>query len=113
MIRHQTNMVVFNAAMAAAIRDCLAGHAYNPGVEPVEDNDDILDGYQAGWHAAHQEWIAHQIDVKKDGGHGYPFRARCACGWQSNTYAAAHAAWDMADDHVEDQAMRWIDRTAE
>lgn len=32
--------------------------------------------------------------------HGYPFRAACACGWQSNTYAATHAAQIMADDHV-------------
>jgi hypothetical protein len=32
--------------------------------------------------------------------HGYPFRAACVCGWQSNTYAAVHAAKIMADDHV-------------
>lgn len=32
--------------------------------------------------------------------HGYPFRAACVCGWESNTYAAVHAAQIMADDHV-------------
>jgi hypothetical protein len=31
--------------------------------------------------------------------HGYPYRATCSCGWQSNTYAATHAAQTMADDH--------------
>jgi hypothetical protein len=32
--------------------------------------------------------------------HGYPFRAVCSCGWQSNTYAADHAARYIGDDHV-------------
>lgn len=31
--------------------------------------------------------------------HGYPYRATCSCGWQSNTYAATHAAQQMADAH--------------
>lgn len=32
--------------------------------------------------------------------HGYPYRATCGCGWQSNTYAAEHAAQTMGDDHA-------------
>jgi len=32
--------------------------------------------------------------------HGYPYRATCSCGWQSNTYAAKHAAQAMGDDHT-------------
>jgi len=32
--------------------------------------------------------------------HGYPYRASCTCGWFSNTYAARHAAADMAYDHL-------------
>ena len=32
--------------------------------------------------------------------HGYPYQARCECGWLSRTYAAAHAAKSMLDDHL-------------
>ncbi|QBP29700.1 hypothetical protein SEA_TYPHA_45 [Mycobacterium phage Typha] len=32
--------------------------------------------------------------------HGYPYRAKCACGWESNTYASQHAAQAMGDDHL-------------
>lgn len=42
----------------------------------------------------------HVIDISSDGGHGYPYRARCVCGWQSNTYAASHAAETMGFAHV-------------
>jgi hypothetical protein len=43
-------------------------------------------------HITTVEWIEHN--------HGYPYRAHCDCGWQSNTYAAAHAAQNMADNHI-------------
>lgn len=32
--------------------------------------------------------------------HGYPFRATCECGWTSTSYAAQHAAQQMADEHM-------------
>ncbi|QGH75728.1 hypothetical protein SEA_DREAMCATCHER_101 [Mycobacterium phage DreamCatcher] len=33
--------------------------------------------------------------------HGYPYLAKCSCGWAaSRRYAAEHAAKDAADDHV-------------
>ncbi|ACI12353.1 gp39 [Mycobacterium phage Fruitloop] len=32
--------------------------------------------------------------------HGYPYLAKCSCGWTSRRYAAEHAAKYMADDHV-------------
>ncbi|AVO25696.1 hypothetical protein SEA_MCGUIRE_91 [Mycobacterium phage McGuire] len=32
--------------------------------------------------------------------HGYPYLAKCSCGWASRRYAAEHAAKGMADDHV-------------
>ena len=42
---------------------------------------------------------------RADGGHGYPYRAHCSCGWQSWGYVAAHAAHDMADAHVTEIAV--------
>ena len=42
----------------------------------------------------------HTYTITDDGRHGYPYRAQCVCGWQSNTYAAEHAAQAMADDHI-------------
>jgi hypothetical protein len=32
---------------------------------------------------------------------GYPWQARCECGWRSIGYAAAHAAKIMMDNHLE------------
>lgn len=41
----------------------------------------------------------HNWEVRQTGGHGYPYRAHCVCGWQSNTYAAPHAADQMGAHH--------------
>lgn len=98
-------MSEFNSAALRGIRDLIAGNPYRPGAQPCEANADILDGYAYGWDEATRESYAHDVVIKRDGGHGYPYRAHCDCGWKSNTYAAAHAAWDMADDHVEEQAI--------
>lgn len=103
-----TDLAVFYAAMAQGIRACLAGDPYAPGVDPVEANEDHLDGYQHGWHVATQESYAHDVVIKRDGGHGYPYRAHCPCGWKSNTYAAAHAAGHMGDDHILQMALGHI-----
>lgn len=43
---------------------------------------------------------AHVTSVARTGSHGYPWRGHCDCGWQSISYAAAHAAQSMADDHA-------------
>jgi hypothetical protein len=32
--------------------------------------------------------------------HGYPYKARCSCGWASPGYVATHAAEGMADWHL-------------
>lgn len=103
-----TNLDTFYAGMAAGIRDLIAGNPYAPGVEPVEANEDYLDGYGHGWGEATREAYAHDAVIKRDGGHGYPYRAHCPCGWQSRTYVSAHAAGQMADDHVLTQALRNI-----
>jgi hypothetical protein len=49
---------------------------------------------------------AHTTEIIKvsDGNHGYPFVARCSCGWNSWGYVRAHAAQIMADDHVQKEA---------
>lgn len=41
----------------------------------------------------------HTTDVRATGGHGYPWRAHCTCGWQSKSYAATHAAETMGEEH--------------
>ncbi len=42
----------------------------------------------------------HAVVVRRtDNHHGYPFRAECACGFRSQSYAAAHAAQPFADNH--------------
>jgi hypothetical protein len=43
----------------------------------------------------------HSVSVKRSGGHGYPYRAHCDCGWQSKSYAATHAAQTMGAEHEE------------
>lgn len=46
--------------------------------------------------------MKHEITVTTvANNHGYPYRATCSCGWQSNTYAAAHAAESMGSYHYE------------
>lgn len=91
------------------ITDCLKGNRYQPGVDACAENAGYLDGYSHGWNVA---WRAATIDhayaVRLNGGHGYPYRAMCPCGWQSTTYAAAHAAHTMGEDHVTAQAMESI-----
>lgn len=47
----------------------------------------------SGTHAVTVGWVVNN--------HGYPYRATCECGWQSNTYAVDHAAQGMADAHME------------
>jgi len=46
---------------------------------------------------------AHATTVARSGGHGYPYRAECACGWSSKSYAATHAAAQMGAEHEESQ----------
>lgn len=41
----------------------------------------------------------HAVSVARTGSHGYPWRAHCSCGWQSISYAAAHAAEIMGEEH--------------
>ena len=56
--------------------------------------------YPSDFHRpAHSITIA---DHRHD--HGYPYRAECACGWISKSYAAVHAARTMADDHIAEMA---------
>lgn len=103
-----TTQTTFGTAALRGIRDLIAGNPYRPGVEPCEANADILDGYAYGWNEATRESYAHDVAIKRDGGHGYPFRAHCPCGWKSNTYVTAQAAGQMGDAHIEDQAVRNI-----
>ena len=42
----------------------------------------------------------HATTVARSGGHGYPYRAECACGWSSKSYAATHAAAHMGAEHL-------------
>jgi hypothetical protein len=42
----------------------------------------------------------HSVTFSYAGAHGYPYRAECACGWISKSYAAVHAARTMADEHI-------------
>lgn len=43
---------------------------------------------------------AHDIEAGwTPNNHGYPYKARCSCGWSSRGYAAKHAAEDMATWH--------------
>lgn len=95
--------------IVAGMRDYLDGQPYRP--EPVSpDNGDYLDGYSYGWSMALDADRAHNYSVRRIGGHGYPYRAVCPCGWQSNTYAAAHAAHSMAGEHVAVAAMETYNR---
>lgn len=91
--------------IVAGLRDHIDGRNYNPGVDLCADNADWLDGYSHGWNAALDASRTHNYAVSRIGGHGYPYRAVCPCGWQSNTYAAAHAAHSMAGQHVAVAAM--------
>ena len=98
--------------IVAGITDHMRGNHYNPGVELCADNADWLDGYSHGWNTALTASREHNYTVREIGGHGYPYRAVCPCGWQSTTSAAAHAAGQMGDYHVEEQAMRNISTPA-
>ncbi len=31
--------------------------------------------------------------------HGYPYRAKCSCGWQSRTYVVPRTCEESADEH--------------
>lgn len=84
----------------------------SPVSNPCEANADTLDGYAHGWDEATRESYAHDVAIKRDGGHGYPYRAVCPCGWQSRTYAAPHAAGSMGDAHITEQAMRNVSAPA-
>lgn len=95
-------------AARAGIRDCLVGSPYAPGVEPVPANADTLDGYQAGWHVAERLTREHRTCLKRDGGHGYPYRAHCSCGWVSRTYVTPAAAEMMRIDHLSGMAAEVI-----
>lgn len=96
--------------IVAGMRDHLDGRNYNPGVDVCAANVDWLDGYSYGWNTAHAASQAHPYSVRRIGSHGYPYRAVCPCGWQSNTYAAAHAAHSMAGEHVAVAAMETYNR---
>lgn len=97
------------AGIVAGLTDYLDGNTYSP--EPIsQDNGDWLDGYSYGWSMALDASRNHAYSVKKIGGHGYPYRAVCPCGWQSTTYAAAHAAHTMGEEHVTAEAMETINR---
>lgn len=37
-----------------------------------------------------------------DEAHGYPYQARCTCGWKSPGYVAEHAARQRGQAHVAD-----------
>lgn len=87
-------------AARAGILDCLTGNRYSPGVEPIPANADHLDGYAAGWHVAERLTRTHSTSIKRDGAHGYPYRAHCSCGWLSRTYVTPAAAEIMRVDHL-------------
>ena len=99
------NMDTYNTAVHNGIRDALSEHGrYAPGVPADEQHADTLDGYAAGWHCGELIYRTHNTHITADGRHGYPYRAHCACGWQSNTYASPHAADNMATGHKLDAA---------
>ncbi|ACE79926.1 hypothetical protein SEA_PARI_90 [Mycobacterium phage Pari] len=52
--------------------------------------------------AAAPQPATHDVEVVwTPNNHGYPYLAKCSCGWAaSRRYAAEHAAKDAADDHV-------------
>lgn len=99
-----------NQGIEYGITDFLSGRGYDPGVDVCVANAGYLDGYSYGWSTALKAAREHAYSVRINGGHGYPYRAMCPCGWQSTTYAAAHAAHTMGEDHVTAQAMETINR---
>ena len=96
--------------IVAGLTDYINGRNYNPSVDACAANADYLDGYSHGWNTALNTSRTHNYSVRKIGGHGYPYRAVCPCGWKSTTYAAAHAAHTMGEHHVTAQAMETINR---
>lgn len=95
--------------ITAGIRAHIDGRNYNPGVPLCADNADWLDGYSHGWGVALDASRTHAYSVRLIGGHGYPYRAVCPCGWQSTTYAAAHAAHTMGEAHITAEAMKTVE----
>lgn len=47
---------------------------------------------------------AHTVTVAATGGHGYPYRAHCRCGWVSKSYVSTHAAELMGFEHAENHS---------
>ena len=92
----------FAGAYRAGLADAVAGNPYSPPLPPGM----LSEAYAGGWGHGLDVASSHATAVRTDGGHGYPYRAHCSCGWQSRGYVAAHAAHGMADAHVVEMATR-------
>lgn len=91
----------FATAYRAGVADAVSGRRYLPPLPPGT----LSAAYAGGWGHGLNTASVHATEVRANGGHGYPYRAHCSCGWQSWGYVAAHAAHDMADAHVTEIAV--------
>ena len=94
--------IATNGAYRAGLADAVAGRRYAPPLPPGDMSEAYAGGCEHGLGVA----SSHATAVRTDGGHGYPYRAHCSCGWRSRGYVAAHAAHGMADAHVVEMATR-------
>lgn len=101
----------FATAYRAGLSDAVAGNPYSPPLPTADCRcwdcgpGMLSEAYAGGWGHGLDVASSHATAVRTDGGHGYPYRAHCSCGWQSRGYVAAHAAHDMADAHVTEIAV--------
>lgn len=85
---------------AAAMHDGADDYAHGRRYSPPLPAGVLTEAYSGGWGIAADIDIRHTVAVKRDGSHGYPYRAYCSCGWRSRTYVAAHACHAMHTSHV-------------
>lgn len=94
------NVTYTPADYVAAMHDGADDYAMGRKYCPPLPSGALSEGYAAGWGIAADIAASHAVAVKRDGSHGYPYRAYCECGWQSPTYVAAHACHAMHESHV-------------
>jgi hypothetical protein len=92
----------FVTAYRAGLADAVAGRRYSTPLPPGM----LSEAYAGGWGHGLDVSSVHATAVRTDGGHGYPYRAHCTCGWRTWGYVAAHAAHGMADAHIVEIASR-------
>lgn len=60
----------------------------------MSEEEPIMSTTQQRVHAAHAEY-------EPTGGHGYPWRPTCSCGWNGRHMLTQDAAQAIAADHAE------------